>query len=190
MPFADAGAGLPRFGAQPVGKAAFDILDQRLPLERGQLLGGQHDIGATGAPGSMVIEMGDRLQPDGAERHPEIVEIDEIGIVALDQCLLPRQPARDEARIGGRRKLHPPPAGGTGPGVHLRPGGKSVGGGQRLAGVQLLRVEAVPPFAPAIGDRQSRGVITLPGTRSFGIVVIGNLIPVPRMARMIADAEA
>src|SRR5581483_12071335 len=56
--------------------------------------------------------------------------------------------------------------------------------------VEFLRVEALPPLALAVGLRQLRRVIAQASLRPFGIVPVSNLEPVPRVSRVVADAEA
>src|SRR5215510_16571647 len=74
--------------------------------------------------------------------------------------------------------------------VHGFDAGDAVGYHYVASCVKFLRVQALPPLSLAVGLRQLRGVVTHAGERPFGIVPVSRLEPVPRVSRVVADAEA
>src|SRR5262249_1746963 len=74
--------------------------------------------------------------------------------------------------------------------VHGFDAGDAVGYSYVASGVKFLRVQALPPLALAVSLRQLRGVVAHAGERPISIVPVSHLKPVPRVSRVVADAEA
>jgi hypothetical protein len=58
------------------------------------------------------------------------------------------------------------------------------------AGVEFLRVEALPPLALAVGLGEGVGVVADACERALGVVVVGDLQPVPCVGGVVGDGEA
>src|SRR5688500_186032 len=110
-------------------------------------------------------------------------------MVAIDEIATAQEPLTRERGIVRRRLLIPDAI------VLLVP---LVGGARRAdavrhhdiaAGIELLRIQAFPPRAAAIGLGQAESIVALAGVRTFGVVTVGGLVPVPGMRRVVADAE-
>ena len=68
------------------------------------------------------------------------------------------------------------------------PAVQKVGAGRVALGIKVLRIEAVPPLAFAIGFRQLP-IVWNSGLRAISIRALCDLIPGPGMGGMDADAE-
>ncbi len=125
-----------------------------------------------------------------AQRQAAIVEIEKIRAVLVDQVQAAQLPLQ---RIGGivrRRGLDPLAVVRRVPVVHGLEAGDPIRDHHARAGIELLRIQALPPLALAVGLGQAKGVIALAGQGAFRVVAIGCLPPVPGMGRVVADAEA
>ena len=188
-PVADAGIGLPRQRADPVGIAALDVLGHSGALPRRDRLDRGHDVRRAAVPvRRAVVVVGDGLHADPAEGHPVVVEIGEIGAIFGRQIGLPGKPVRGVSRIAGRGVLAPVPMG-VAPGFHLLDRGDAGWRHDGGLGIELTRVEPLPPCARAIGRGQLEGVIALARARPFGIVAVGGLEPLPGVPGVIRDSE-
>src|SRR6185312_3389344 len=58
------------------------------------------------------------------------------------------------------------------------------------AGVQLLRVEALPPLAASIGFREFRGIVADACERALPVITVCRLEPMPGVSGVVTDAEA
>ena len=124
-----------------------------------------------------------------AQRQTAIVEIQQVGIVAVYQVLAALVPLPHEDRIVERRILVPDPVMG-GVIIQRRLGRlDAVGHRHRGAAVEFLRVQALPPFALAVILAELPAVIAFAGARAFGIVIVGALEPVPGMGGMVGNTE-
>ena len=125
-----------------------------------------------------------------AQRQFGVVEVENIGLVLINQVLAAEEPLFSERRVHRRWVLVPRTI------VLLMPlilgfdAGDAVGYDYVASGVEFLWVQALPPLALTIGLRQPRGVVAHAGERPFHIVPIGHLKPVPCVSRVVADAEA
>ena len=188
-PVADAGVGLPRLVPQMIGKSALDILHHGETRIRLQLLARQHDIDVAMPLDRSIIIVGRRLQPHRAEGKLMIVHIDEVGLIFVDQVGLAQQPASDIGRIILGPGFDPLAIMRVMPAVHRLDRVDAIGQHGMAAGIELLRIEPLPPLALAVALAQAKGVVALALSRADRIIAIGRLIPVPRMGGMVGHAE-
>ena len=191
MPGADAGVGLPGFGADAGGNAALDILGRGRALGGLEVLGVHHRlVFAAVARRVRVVVMRDELEADLLEGDALVVEIEQVGLVFVDEVLRAEEPVVGVAPVE-RRDLLPPVA------VHLAVPverrfrvGNAGRHGEAEAAVQVLRVEPLPPLALAVGLGEGGRVIGHSRQRSLPVVVIGGLEPVPCVRGVVGHAEA
>src|SRR5260221_3828255 len=130
-----------------------------------------------------------RLKARLAERQAAVIEIDEVGLVVVDELVLAQQPDANELRIEGRRGFDPLAVALAVPDdlcfVRADAGRRHIIG----AGVELLRVEHLPELAAAVFPAQPICVVAAAAQRPFGIVAVGDLVPMPGVTRMIGDPE-
>ena len=107
----------------------------------------------------------------------------------VHEILAAQEPAPDKFRIVWRRLLGPNAVVLLVPVRHGFSAPDAVRDHHIAAGVELLRVEALPPFTLAVCPGERAGVVTDARERAFAVVAVGRLEPMPSVRRMIADAE-
>ena len=130
-----------------------------------------------------VVEMGRDPQAgiaDGIERQRIVIEIEKVGMIFIDEiggavveALAVGHVGNAGARVGG-----PIP----------NPGCVGELAGRVVLGVEILRIEALPPFALAIGLRQF-AVVRHAGERAARIGALRDFVPHPGVRGVNADAE-
>lgn len=106
----------------------------------------------------------------------------------LDQILTAQQPVPGKVATGGNA-LAPQAIGRLVPHIRLVDRADTVRHRHVPAGIELLRVQPLPPFAPPLRRRQLVGVIALAGARPLGVIAIGGLVPVRAWAEWLDTAK-
>ncbi len=118
-----------------------------------------------------------------------VVEVKEVRLVGVEQVLDAEEPVVGELRVHRRNLFVPMAVVGFVERVRGGDGGDAVGHDKISAGVKLLRIEALPPFALAVGFGQVVCVVANAGEWALGVVVVGGLQPVPRVGGMVGDGD-
>jgi len=101
MPIADARVRLPRVGADDVGGAALDVLDERADVRRLYVLAVHHHIRPPAvARGAEVVVVRHHIQPGLPQRQFVGIEIEHVRLVLIHQVLAAQIPVLAE-RSGG-----------------------------------------------------------------------------------------
>ena len=176
MPRADAGVGLPRQRLGPRGDAAFDVEQQGAALVRIETLRGDHGFQFAVAREVGVVEVGGDAQADvggGIDGQHRVVKIQQVGMVLVDQV----DDAVEELLAVGLRQR------GT---AALGPG---IAAGRVILRVVILRIEALPPKALAVGFAEE-AVIGHARERTAQVGLLGILIPAPGAVAVAGEGEA
>ena len=179
MPSADAVARLPRLVDDVVWCSTLHIPRQSLALLLIENLTKHH------SPRVAVIEMGDNLQAtiaDGMEWQYRCIEVDEVGLIAIDGIERTIVEISDELLRGNSGPVCPVPLLVDG---SIPPGPLAHG---MLLLVELLRVEAFPPFALAIFLGEMTIVVDA-RFRAVQVVALRRFIPRPCMIGVEGDAQ-
>ena len=112
----------------------------------------------------MIVEIGAQVHPAPAERKKRVVEIEEIGIVLVDQVADPVVEILHVRRI---RQV----------------------GNRVLAAIKNFRVEVLPPLALAVRGGE-HAIVGDSGERALAVAKPRDLHPPPVSRRMDGDAEA
>ena len=153
------------------------------------VLGGEDDVELAFIADADVVVVGGDGEAVDAVREFGVVEVEEVGLVAVDQVLGAEEPVLGEFGMGEGDVLVPlfvvvvEPLGGLGDGLD------AVRHEDVAAGVEVLRIEAVPPLALAVRLGECVGVVVNAGERAFGVVVVGGLQPVPGVRAVVGDGE-
>ena len=192
VPVADAGVGLPGIGEDVFGAAALDVEGDGSGVVGLEVFAVDDALERAVAGDGGVIEVGGHVEAGLTEGEIVVVEVDEVGLVLVHQLLAAQKPGVGELRVVGWRVLVPDAVVVLVPVVGGGDGGDAVGHDDVAAGVELLRVEAIPPFAAAVGFGEGEGVVAdaLFGGCGGGVVVVGGLEPVPGVGGVVGDAEA
>ena len=181
MPRADAGVGLPRQGQDAGGFAAFDVVGQRLALLVVEHLGVHHGFVVAVQLDAGIVEMRGEVEADFI-RHPVqrknvVVEINHVGLVIVPKLFDAFEIFFHVGFIRHAAALGDAPI----PGEFFA--------GRVVLRVEVLRIEAVPPLAFAVGLGEL-AVVRHAGHRAVGVRALCHLIPRPCVRGVNADGEA
>src|SRR5882724_760116 len=140
--------------------------------------------------GALVVVPSSHVQPGLSQWQPRIIEVHQVRAILLEQVPAAQRPALHKSWIVRWRIFRPDPIVLLMPAFDLGDTLQPVGHLEIRAGVQVLWVKSLPPFALAVFTAQYRGVITGSGQWPFAVIAVSGLKPMPGMSGVIADAKA
>ena len=151
MPVADARVRLPRLGLYGVRRAALDVADKAFLLVFGKHFAKQHCLQlAVMLFDVEVVKIGGNLQTgitDRPQRQGIVVEINQIRLVLMDEVNRAVVKFIAVSLVGYAGAITPVPLAVNGVGI------AKMQTGRVILRIEILRIEAVPPFARSIGLR-------------------------------------
>ena len=119
-----------------------------------------------------------------------VVVVDEVRLIRVHQVLATQIPGARELGVHGRDLFVPLGVVELVPGIGVGDGLDAVGHDQVAAGVKLLRIEALPPLALAVGPGQVVRIVADALHRPLGVVGVSGLQPVPGVRGVVGHRNA